>query len=142
MTGRIVINANIALDPGEIQEEFFQADGPGGQNVNKVSSAVRLRFDVVGCASLPEDIKTRLLHLAGRRRTSQGELVIEARQFRTREQNRRAALERLIRLIQSADQKPKARHPTRPTTASRQRRMAQKKKHGEIKRLRRSIPEE
>jgi ribosome-associated protein len=142
MAGLIPITANILLDSGEIREEFIQADGPGGQNVNKVSTAVRLRFDVLGSPSLPEEIKQRLVHLAGKRITSHGELVIEARQYRTQEQNRQAALERLTRLIQAAAEKPKPRHKTHPTVASQKRRLAQKKQRGEIKRLRRFMSEE
>jgi ribosome-associated protein len=137
----ILITPHITLDSNEIREEFIQSAGPGGQNVNKVSTAVRLRFDVLSSPSLPEEVKLRLLRLAGKRATTQGDLVIEAHQFRTQEQNRQAALERLVRLIRSATEKPKLRHQTRPTLASKQRRLVQKKKRGEIKRLRRFTPD-
>jgi ribosome-associated protein len=141
VAGLIPITPHIALNSNEIREEFIQSAGPGGQNVNKVSTAVRLRFDVLSSPSLPEEVKLRLLRLAGKRATTQGELVIEAHQFRTQEQNRQAALERLVRLIRSATEKPKPRHQTRPTLASKQRRLAQKKQRGEIKRLRRFTPD-
>jgi ribosome-associated protein len=132
----IPISPHILLDPDDIREEFIQSDGPGGQNVNKVASAVRLRLTLSALPMLPEDARQRLARLAGKRLTSQGELVIEARQYRTQEQNRRAALNRLIHLIQAALEKPKPRHKTRPTLASQQRRLAEKKRHGETKRLR------
>ncbi len=142
MAGRIPITQHIWLDPGEIHEDFIHAAGPGGQNINKVSTAVRLRFDVQASPALPDEVKQRLLRLAGKRATSQGELVLEARQYRTQEKNRQAALERLVRLVQSAAEAPKLRHPTRPTLAAKQRRMAKKMQRGEIKRLRRFTPEE
>jgi len=130
------------LDSSEIQEEFIQATGPGGQNVNKVATAVRLRFDVLASPSLPEEVKRRLLHLAGKRITAQGVLVIEGRQYRTQEQNRQAALERLVRLIQTAMEKPKPRHKTYPTLASKQRRLTDKKHKAEIKSLRKHVTDE
>jgi ribosome-associated protein len=142
LAGLIRISHHILLDSSEIREEFIQATGPGGQNVNKVATAVRLRFDVPASQSLPEEVKQRLLRLAGRRITEQGELVIEGREYRTQEQNRRAALERLVRLIQAAAEKPKPRHKTHPTLASKQRRLAEKKHKGEIKRLRKYTPDE
>jgi ribosome-associated protein len=130
------------LDSSEIQEEFIQATGPGGQNVNKVATAVRLRFDVLASPSLPEEVKRRLLHLAGKRITAQGVLVIEGRQYRTQEQNRQAALERLVRLIQTAMEKPKPRHKTHPTLASKQRRLTDKKHKAELKSLRKHVTDE
>lgn len=136
MPDPIVISATIRLDPGEIQEEFFQSGGPGGQNVNKVATAVRLRFDVKGSPSLSEEVKLRLMRIAEKRVNDRGELVIEARQYRTQEKNRQAALERLVQLIRSAAHKPKLRHPTKPTLAARKRRLAEKRQRGEIKRLR------
>lgn len=142
MAGKIPVTQHIMLDSSEIHEEFIQSTGPGGQNVNKVSTAVRLRFDVLASPSLPEEVKLRLLDLAGKRATTQGELVLESRQYRTQEQNRQAALERLIRLIQEATEKPRPRRQTRPTLASKQRRLVKKKQRGEIKRLRRFSPEE
>ncbi len=142
MPDLIWVTHQIALDPREIHEEFFQATGPGGQNVNKVATAVRIRFDLMGSASLPDEVRQRLIHQAGKRLTVQGELVIEARQHRTQEQNRQAALERLVHLIRAAAEKPKPRFKTRPTLASKQRRLAEKKQKGEIKRLRKYTPEE
>lgn len=137
----IVITPEIFLDPTELHEEFILAAGPGGQNVNKVASAVRLRFDVHASASLPQPLKQRLLQMAGKRITSQGELVIEARRFRTQEQNRQDALRRLTALIQRAAQPPKPRHATHPTFASQERRLKKKKQRSAVKRLRRLPPD-
>jgi ribosome-associated protein len=137
----IVITPEIFLDPAELHEEFILATGPGGQNVNKVASAVRLRFDVRASASLPEPLKQRLLQMAGKRITTQGELVIEARRFRNQEQNRLDALRRLTALIQRAAHPPKPRHATHPTFASQERRLKKKKQRGAVKRLRRLPPD-
>jgi ribosome-associated protein len=123
-------------DENELQWTFIQSSGPGGQNVNKVATAVQLRFDVSHSYSLPEPVRKRLIHLAGHRITQEGVLIIEARRYRTQEQNRRAALARLIELLQKAYQKPKIRHKTRPTMASRQRRLESKRRRSDIKRLR------
>lgn len=137
----IEIGRGISIDEREIQVEFIRASGPGGQNVNKLNSAVQLRFDVKNSPSLPEELRERLLHLAGRRLTAAGVLVIEARQHRTQEQNRRAALERLVGLVRRALEKPKPRKHTRPTAASRQRRLEAKRRRGEVKRLRQVRPD-
>ena len=135
----IQVTPSIALDEGEIEFEFVRAAGPGGQNVNKVSTAVQLRFDVARSPSLPADVRQRLSEIAGRRLNKDGVLVIEARRFRTQERNRRDALERLVALIRRAAERPKKRRPTRPTAAARRRRLAAKRRRSEIKRLRRRV---
>lgn len=135
--GMIQVSPGIALDEREIREEFVRASGPGGQNVNKVATAVKLRFDVGRSPSLPEDVRRRLVRLAGRRMTEDGVLVIDARRFRTQERNRRDALERLVALISRAAVKPTPRRKTIPTAASRERRLEAKRRRGQAKRLRR-----
>lgn len=133
---KIPITSNIAIDDSEIREEFVRASGPGGQNVNKVATAVQLYFDVVHSPSLPEDIRARLIRMAGRRINHEGVLVVDARRFRTQEQNRQDAIERLVALIRGAAQKPKARRRTKPTLASRERRLEGKRRKSEIKKMR------
>ncbi len=129
----------IAIDEREIQEDFVRSSGPGGQNVNKVATAVQLRFDVANCPSLPDDVRERLIRLAGKRITAGGVLIVEARRFRTQERNRRDALDRLVKLIVRAASKPKTRRRTRPTLASRQRRLEAKRRQSQAKRLRKPL---
>jgi ribosome-associated protein len=128
----IRITDTIAIDKREIDERFVRASGPGGQNVNKVATAVELRFDVGG-SSLPPDVRHRLIELAGRRITSEGILLIDSREHRTQAQNREAALARLVSLIQHAAVRPRRRRKTRPTASARETRLSSKKRRGEVK---------
>jgi ribosome-associated protein len=132
----IRITDHIALDESELVESFIRASGPGGQNVNKLSTAVQLRFDVRGSPSLTDEVRVRLERLAGRRLTRDGVLVITAQNHRTQERNRADALERLTELIRQAAVRPVPRRPTRPPKASRRRRVDDKKRRGSIKALR------
>lgn len=137
----IRVTANISIGESEIREEFIRSSGAGGQNVNKVASAVQLRFSVSGSPSLSAGVKERLLKLAGRRINSEGILIIEAKRHRTQYQNRADALSRLIGLIRRASQPPKPRVKTRPTRASTERRLESKRQRSRIKRLRGEKPE-
>jgi ribosome-associated protein len=136
----IRINARIAVDEREIGETFVRASGPGGQNVNKLSTAVQLRFDVRGSPSLPGDVKARLERLAGTRLTRDGVLIITAQRHRTQARNRQDALDRLVDLIRRAATPPAPRRPTKPTAASRERRIESKKHRAGIKRYRQAKP--
>jgi ribosome-associated protein len=138
----IRITDTIAIDEREIEESFVRAAGPGGQNVNKLSTAVQLRFDVRRSPSLPDDVRARVERLAGRRLTQEGVMVITAQRHRTQERNRQDALDRLVDLIRRAAQPPAPRRPTRPTAGAKRRRLEAKKQRAAIKRLRSGPPME
>jgi ribosome-associated protein len=137
----IRVTGTITIDEDEIHQQFIRASGPGGQNVNKVATAVQLRFDVAHSPSLPEDVRERLTRLAGKRMTREGTLIIDARRFRTQEQNRQDSVARLVSLIRQAAEKPKIRKRTRPTLVSRERRLESKHRRARIKYLRGAKPE-
>ena len=137
----IQITGRIAIDEKGIQEDFIRSSGPGGQNVNKVATAVQLRFDAGNSLSLPSDVRRRLAVLAGKRMSETGILIIHAQRFRTQEQNRQDAMQRLKRLIREAAQPPKSRRKTVPTPASRERRMESKRRRARVKKSRRNIPQ-
>ena len=138
--GMIYISEHIFIEENEIHEEFIHASGPGGQNVNKVATAVQLRFDVADSPSLPDDVRERLNLLAGRRLTKEGILIINACRYRTQEQNRQDALNRLIELICKAVEKPKPRRKKKISAASKQRRLEAKRRKSEVKQMRRFDP--
>ncbi|MGU3538938.1 alternative ribosome rescue aminoacyl-tRNA hydrolase ArfB [Methylobacterium sp. A54F] len=131
---------HIAIDEAELDESFVRSSGPGGQNVNKLSTAVQLRFDVRRSAALPDAVAVRLMRLAGRRLTAEGVLVITAQRFRTQERNRADARERLAALVAEAAVPPTPRRATRPTLASKKRRLEEKSRRGATKRLRGTAP--
>ena len=133
----IRVTDDISIEESEIEESFVRSSGPGGQNVNKLSTAVQLRFDVRRSPSLPNDVAIRLMRLAGKRLTKEGVLVIVAQNHRTQERNRAEALDRLIALIQEAAVRPVPRRPTKPTKASREKRLEGKKLRSGIKGMRR-----
>jgi|SRR6187401_1060812 len=136
----IRITDDIAIDENEITESFVRSSGPGGQNVNKLSTAVQVRFDVRRSPSLPNDVAVRLMRLAGKRLTKDGVLVIVAQNHRTQERNRAEALGRLVTLVQEAAVRPVPRRPTKPTKASREKRLEGKKIRSNIKGMRQRKP--
>lgn len=129
----IRITGNLSIDEREIGLDFIRASGPGGQNVNKLSTAVQLRFDVRNSPSLQDDVRTRLERLAGSRLTREGVLVLTAQRFRTQERNREDAIERLVELIRQATHKPKPRRPTKPSKAAKEKRLQGKARRSRIK---------
>ena len=133
------ITSTITIDENEIHEEFIRSSGPGGQNVNKVATAVQLRFDVYNSTSLPDDVRKRLVRLAGRRINQDGILIIDAHRFRTQERNRQDAIDRLVELIRKAAEKPRIRRKTKPPIASKIRRLETKRRIGKTKRIRRPV---
>lgn len=135
----MLITPHLSIDESEIKEEFVLSSGPGGQNINKVATGVQLRFDVAHSPSLPDDVRKRLIALAGRRITSDGELIIESKVFRSQRRNRQEARRKLVELIQLASKKPKVRKKSQPTEESRQRRLSHKRQRGETKKLRQRI---
>ena len=135
----IKITDDIAIGEEEINLKFVRSSGPGGQNVNKVSTAVQLRFNVVGSPTLPADIRSRLMELAGNRITEEGVLLIDAQQFSTQERNRQAAIDRLVNLIKEASIPPKVRRKTKPSAGSKKRRLESKRRRSEIKQSRKPV---
>jgi ribosome-associated protein len=133
----IEITSSIQIDENELQFEFVRASGPGGQNVNKVATAVQLRFDI-RASSLPDEVKARLISIAGKQVTGEGVLTIEAKRFRTQDGNREDAIQRFIDLVRRAAAKPKTRTKTKPTDVSREKRLEAKRQKGEIKKIRQS----
>ncbi|HEX3416525.1 MAG TPA: alternative ribosome rescue aminoacyl-tRNA hydrolase ArfB [Stellaceae bacterium] len=138
----IPINCHLFLDDSEIEESFARASGPGGQNVNKVSSAVQLRFDLSGSRSLPQGVRERLARLAGHRLTRDGVIVIIAQRYRTQERNRQDALDRLVALIRRAAEPPTPRRPTKPSRAAKERRLRAKSRRATVKQQRRTAPDD
>jgi len=138
----IPINCYLFLDDSEIEESFVRASGPGGQNVNKVSSAVQLRFDLSGSRSLPEDVRERLRRLAGHRLTREGVIVIIAQRYRSQERNRQDALDRLVALVRRAAEAPTPRRPTKPSRAAKERRLQAKARRATTKERRQAQPDE
>ena len=138
----IKITGNIWIGEGEVAEEFIRASGPGGQHVNKASTAVQLRFNVDASPGLPGYVKARLKALAGQRLTSEGDIIITSRESRSREQNRQEALDKLIELIEKAARRPKARRKTKPTKGSKERRLKEKAVRGAVKKMRTKKGEE
>ena len=132
----LVIAPHVVIPEDELSEQFVRASGPGGQNVNKVATAVQLRFNVYASPSLPWDVRARLIKLAGARINSEGELMVTAKRFRTQAQNRADARERLAEIIRGALHAPKPRRKTRPSASAKRRRVETKQRHGQLKRSR------
>lgn len=138
----LFISREISIDEKELEVDFIRSSGPGGQNINKVSTAVQLRFNIKQSSSLPEDVKNRLAVLTGSRLSEKGEIIIEAKRFRTQTKNREDAIQRLVELIQQAAQKPKVRKKTKPSVSASAARVFDKKKRGAIKKIRNYNPDE
>ena len=136
MGQKLRVSDRVLIDEDELSEQFVRSPGPGGQNVNKVATAVQLRWDLLRSQTVPEDVRERLKRLAGRRLSADGVLTVEAHRFRTQAGNREDARRRLFELIRAASIVPKARKPTRPTAASRERRLEQKRTRAAVKRTR------
>jgi ribosome-associated protein len=136
MAGKIFVTPTLLLDEAELEEVFVRAPGPGGQNVNKVATAVQLRFPLERTTTLPDDVRRRLRGLAGRRVSSDGWLIIEANRFRSQARNREDARDRLVELIRKAAHPPKPRKPTRPSAGAKERRLSDKRARGQVKRER------
>ena len=132
----IEINPTLSIDDNEIQMDFIRSSGPGGQNVNKVASAVQLRFDIDASSALSDEVKHRLRSLARNRVTTEGILILEAKRFRTQEQNREDAIQRFVELVQRSLHRPKARKRTKPTQGSKEKRLKEKRQRGELKKSR------
>ena len=137
----IEVTPSVSIEESEIQFDFIRSTGPGGQNVNKVATAVQLRWDVRATTALPPDVKERLVRLAGSRITGEGILIIETRRYRTQEQNRFDAVQRLVALVRKALEAPKPRRKTRPSVTASAARVGAKRQRGELKRIRRYNPE-
>ena len=135
----IRVTPDIFIGERELKLDFIRSSGPGGQNVNKVATAVQLRFDVFRSPSLPEDVRRRLVRIAGKKVSKEGVLLIDARRFRTQERNRQDALDRLIQWVRRAAEKPKKRIKTKPTLSSRERRLEGKRQRSATKRLRKPL---
>lgn len=135
----IYITDRISISENEIHEDFVRASGPGGQNVNKVATAVQLRFNVINSPNLPEDVKLRLIKIAGKKMTDSGVLIIDSRQYRKQNRNREEALNRLVELIKKAAERPKRRIKTKPTRAAKERRLQVKKQRSAVKTARKSV---
>lgn len=138
----IKVSEKIWIDDNELREEFIRASGPGGQHVNKSSTAVQLRFNVDAAAGIPAEVKARLKAIAGQRLTGEGDIIIVSREHRSREQNRIDAIDRLVELVRKASVRPKARRKTRPTKGSKEKRLKEKAVRGAVKKMRRKGSDE